>query len=89
MRIDASSISLNRLARALCTDNLRLLTTIRDDKPEALTELATLSGRSISNLSRTIKTLEGLGLVKTVTKDGRKLLRLLWQGDKITLVFKR
>ena len=45
-------------ARVLSDRNRALLGLIAQAKPESITELATLSGREKSNLSRTLKTLE-------------------------------
>ena len=41
-----------------------LLCVIRDAKPKTLTELAALSGRQVPNLSRTLRMMEGYGLVE-------------------------
>ena len=44
--------------------NRELLETIAREKPDSLTELAALAGRSKSNLSRTLKTMSHYGLVE-------------------------
>ena len=54
--------------------NRELLATIASEKPDSLTELAELAGRSKSNLSRTLKTMSRYGLVE------------LSEGERGTLV---
>jgi len=56
--------SLAALAQILSPENIALLTLMHERKPETVTELATLSGRHKSNLSKTLKTLENRGFVK-------------------------
>ncbi len=56
--------SLRSLAEVLSNENQALLQLIMDKKPCSLSELAELSGRQLSNLSRTLKTLSAYGFVK-------------------------
>jgi predicted transcriptional regulator len=56
--------SLESLAKVLADKNMLLLQLIRNSHPQSLTELARLSGRAVSNLSRTLHSLERLGLVE-------------------------
>ena len=56
--------SLESLAQVLSTKNKLLLELIAQAKPQSMSELATLSGRKISNLSRTLHTMEHYGLVE-------------------------
>lgn len=56
--------SVESLAQVLSRPNKLLLEIIRNAKPESMTELAKLSGREISNLSRTLKTMERYGIVR-------------------------
>lgn len=56
--------SMRSLAEVLSDDNRALLRLIRDERPESLNQLAELSGRAPSNLSRTLKTMERYGLVE-------------------------
>lgn len=56
--------SLRSLAEVLSDDNRALLQLIREQQPESLNHLAQMSGRSPSNLSRTLKTMERYGLVE-------------------------
>jgi len=55
--------SMESFARVLSDRNRALLELIVEAEPESITELASLSGREKSNLSRTLKTLEQYGLV--------------------------
>ncbi len=56
--------SMATLAAALSEDNQSLLCLIRDKRPKSLTELAELTGRQVPNLSRTLRMMEGYGLVE-------------------------
>lgn len=56
--------SMATMAAVLSEDNQALLRVIRDAKPKTLTELATLSGRQVPNLSRTLRMMAGYGLVE-------------------------
>jgi predicted transcriptional regulator len=56
--------SMATMAAVLSEDNQALLRVIRDAKPKTLTELATLSGRQVPNLSRTLRIMAGYGLVE-------------------------
>ena len=66
--------SIESFAKVLSGRNRELLATIASEKPESLTELAELAGRSKSNLSRTLKTMSRYGLVE------------LSEGERGTLV---
>jgi predicted transcriptional regulator len=55
--------SMESLAQVLSSRNKMLLELIAQTKPRSMTELAHLSGRQKSNLSRTLKTMENYGLV--------------------------
>ena len=59
------------LAAVLSEDNRALLRLIRKAKPKTMTELAALSGRQVPNLSRTLRMMEGYGLV-ALTKNARQ-----------------
>ncbi|WP_066917799.1 HVO_A0114 family putative DNA-binding protein [Steroidobacter denitrificans] len=56
--------SWRRLAGVLSDENRALLRLMRDRQPRTLQELAELSGRAASNLSRTLRNLEQHGLVR-------------------------
>lgn len=57
--------SMKSLSEVLSDNNRQLLKIIAEQEPETLTELAILSGRKPSNISRTLKTLERYGIVET------------------------
>ena len=56
--------SLQSMAQILSNENQLLLKTILERKPESLKELEAVTGRSSSNLSRTLKTMARYGIVK-------------------------
>ena len=62
--------SLDALARVLSEKNMILIEMIRESQPESVTELAELSGRAKSNLSRTLRTMESIGLVELRDAEG-------------------
>jgi predicted transcriptional regulator len=57
----------------LSTNNQKLLRTIIDKKPDSISALGKLTGRNVSNLSRTLKTMERYGLVK-MTREHRRVV---------------
>lgn len=56
--------SMESVAKVLSDRNRALLSLIAAEEPTSLTELARLSGRAKPNLSRTLKTMVGYGLVQ-------------------------
>lgn len=56
--------SWRQLVGVLSDENRVLLHLIQEHRPRTVLELAELSGRAASNLSRTLKTLESYGIVK-------------------------
>ncbi len=62
--------SIESFARVLSDRNRELLNLIHEQQPDSLAELAEMSGRQKSNLSRTLKTMEHYGLVNL--KNGPK-----------------
>ncbi|PKP77883.1 MAG: transcriptional regulator [Alphaproteobacteria bacterium HGW-Alphaproteobacteria-3] len=66
--------SLESLAQVLSTKNQALLEAIRRDEPQSLKELAGLSGRAESNLSRTLQTLAQYGFVRLNKAEGRRVV---------------
>ena len=62
--------SMQSFARILSDKNRELLALMIETRPGSITELAAMSGRAKSNLSRTLKTMERYGLV--VLKKGDK-----------------
>ena len=65
--------SMGSFARVLSDQNRALLELISETQPDSITELANLSGRAKSNLSRTLKTLERYGLVHLKKGKGGKI----------------
>lgn len=61
--------SMATMAAVLSEDNRALLRLISDQRPKSLTELAALSGRRVPNLSRSLRMMEGYGLVR-LKRDG-------------------
>lgn len=76
--------SLESFAKVLSDRNRALLKTIAEEKPKSLAELAKISGRAESNLSRTLHTLEQYGLVHLGRGPKGRVVPQT-QCDKITL----
>jgi predicted transcriptional regulator len=55
--------STESFAKVLSAGNRELLRTIREKAPSSLDELAKITGKRKSNLSRTLRTMESYGLV--------------------------
>ena len=66
--------SVESFAKVLSHRNRELLTLIAREQPGSLTELAELSGRNKSNLSRTLKTMSRYGLVELNAGKGGALV---------------
>jgi len=67
--------SWRQLAGVLSDENRQLLRVIRENEPRSVMELAQLSGRAASNLSRTLRTLESYGLVKLHRRTESRAVR--------------
>ncbi|MBK1842051.1 transcriptional regulator [Azospirillum sp. YIM B02556] len=65
--------SIESFAQVLSTKNQLLLELIAEAEPNSVAELESLSGRKGPNLSRTLKTLAGFGLVE-LRRQGRTLV---------------
>lgn len=63
--------STESFAQVLSSGNRELLRVIAEKTPTSLEELSEITGRAVSNLSRTMKTMESYGLVR-MEKKGRK-----------------
>ena len=63
--------SMKSLAEVLSDENRALLHTIRDRHPNSIAELAELTGRKPSNLSRTLKTMSHYGFVEMLKEERR------------------
>ena len=56
--------SMKSIGELLSDNNIRLLKMIKDEEPESLKVLSELSGRQVSNLSRTLKKMAAHGIVE-------------------------
>ncbi len=56
--------STESFAKVLSAGNRELLSVIAETAPGSLNELARITGKAKSNLSRTLRTMEGYGLVR-------------------------
>lgn len=65
------------MVKLLSPDNLTLLQTIGRDHPASVNELAELTGRKPSNLSRTLKRFEQAGIIRMAPGPGKTLKPLL------------
>jgi predicted transcriptional regulator len=78
--------SAESLVKVLSDKNRMLLGTIRDAEPKSLAELAELTGRKTSNLSRTLKTMERYGIVKLKReRHGRVTAHVPYQSVTVDL----
>ena len=64
--------STESFAKVLSAGNRELLRIIAEKAPGSLEELSEITGRAKSNLSRTLKTMVGYGLIR-MERDGRRL----------------
>jgi predicted transcriptional regulator len=64
--------SMKSLSEVLSDNNRALLKIIAESQPETIKELAEMSGRKPSNLSRTLQTFERYGLVEMVSGSRSK-----------------
>jgi len=69
--------SVESFAKILSEKNRDLLALIAERQPDSIEELASVSGRAKSNLSRTLRTMERHGLVRLINGNGRKLRPVL------------
>ena len=76
--------SVETFAKVLSQRNRRLLALIAEDKPNSITELATLAGQSRSRISRTLMTMTQYGLVEfQVGEQGRLIPQVAY--DQVRL----
>jgi predicted transcriptional regulator len=66
--------STESFAQVLSSGNRELLRVIDEQAPHSLDELAQITGRAKSSLSRTLKTMASYGLVSMEPGEGRKLM---------------
>jgi predicted transcriptional regulator len=78
--------STESFAKVLSAGNRELLQIIVDKEPSSLDELAQLTGRAKSNLSRTLKTMAGYGLIRLDRHErGRLVPHVLHDRVKLDL----
>jgi predicted transcriptional regulator len=65
--------SIETFCQVLSTRNVELLKLIDEKKPQSIKELAEMSGRRISNLSRTLKTFNKYGIVDIIENKRMKV----------------
>jgi predicted transcriptional regulator len=76
--------STESFAKILSARNRELLRVIADRAPQSLEELAQITGRAKSNLSRTLRTMEHYGLVR-LDRDERGRVRPTVIYDRVEL----
>ena len=72
--------SLQSMAQVLSKENQQLLSIIEEQKPTSLKDLAAVTGRKRSNLSRTLKTMSRYGIVDLV-KQKRNVMPIVKATD--------
>ena len=77
--------SVRSMAQVLSNENQLLLKTILERKPESLKELGAATGRSSSNLSRTLKTMARYGIVRM--EKVRRNIRPVVEATDFTVHF--
>jgi predicted transcriptional regulator len=66
--------SLRSFAQILSDDNRMLLRVIEEKNPKSLRELVDLTGRNKSNLSRTLHTMAGYGIIDLIKQPAREVV---------------
>lgn len=80
--------SVESFSQVLSEKNRELLALIARTHPASVNELAEATGRAKSNLSRTLKTMEGYGLVHFEKGPGRQLApRVNYSGVELEMRF--
>ena len=78
--------SMRSVAEVLSDENRALLQVIRQSEPRSLVELSKLTGRQVSNLSRTLKTMANYGLVELKRSEGGKQLRPVVKAEEFRIL---
>jgi predicted transcriptional regulator len=65
--------SIETFCQVLSTRNVELLKLIDEKKPQSIRELAEMSGRRVSNLSRTLKTFSKYGIIDIIENKKAKV----------------
>ena len=76
--------SMRSLAEVLSDDNRALLQVIQQTRPESISSLAEMTGRSPGNLSRTLKTMSNYGIVDL--KRERNIVRPVAKATEFRIV---
>jgi predicted transcriptional regulator len=77
--------SMRSVAEVLSDENRALLQVIRESQPSSLGELSQLTGRQVSNLSRTLRTMSNYGLVE-LKRAGGKQVRPVVKAEEFRIV---
>lgn len=78
-------LSIESVAKVLSEKNRALLEVIAEADSLSITELAQKTGREKSNLSRTLKTMEGYGLVKLKKEDGKVIPSIAYSNIQLEM----
>ena len=81
--------SLQSMAQILNSENQKLLQLILENHPQSLKELEELTGRSSSNLSRTLKTMARYGIVELEKNQKRIVPRVKASDFQVEFGIKR
>jgi len=77
--------SIRSLAEVLSDSNQALLKVITERKPASIRELAEMTGRQSSNLSRTLRTLSSYGFVKL--EKANKIVCPIANATRLNVIF--
>ena len=78
--------SMRSVAEVLSDENRTLLHVIRESQPDSLGELAQLTGRQLSNVSRTLKTMSNYGLVELKRSPKGREVRPVVKAPKFMIL---
>jgi predicted transcriptional regulator len=78
--------SMRSVAEVLSDENRALLHVIREARPNSLGELSELTGRRVSNLSRTLKTMSSYGLVELRRSQGGRRVRPVVKAEEFKIL---
>ena len=78
--------SMRSVAEILSDENRALLRVIREERPGSLGKLAGLTGRHVSNLSRTLKKMSGYGLVELRRAEGGREVQPVVKAEEFRIL---
>jgi len=78
--------SMRSVAEVLSDENRALLHLIRESQPGSLGELSQLTGRQVSNLSRTLKTMSNYGRVELKSSEGSNQVRPIVKAQEFRIL---